>query len=442
MRKPATNRLVASGDVASHVTFGGAGRSWSPWRTVVGFGVVSLAADMVYQGARSVTGPLLASLGASAVLVGLVSGAGEAMALLLRIVSGSWADRSGRYWTLTFAGYALTVICVPALAITPFLAGAGLALACVLILGERVGKAVRSPAKTALLAHAAAAVGLGRGFGVYQALDQVGAVAGPLLVAAVIAAAGAIWPAMAVLIIPGAVAMLVLVRIRRTMGDPVENRDEAAQTAATDDSKGRESLLSRFHGQLPHVFWLFAAACAATTGGLVTFAVIAYHLTQDHVVAVAAVPLIYAAAMGAEALAALGSGWLFDRTRGRVLLALPLLVAAVPVLAFGGSPLIVIAGVLLWGAAGGVLDSTVKALVADLVPASRLATAYGVFAAIQGVAAIGGGVMAGALYERSLPILIAAVAATQVVALILLVATFRQHQRIQTQSSLGSTSSG
>jgi MFS family permease len=428
VRKTATNRPVASGDVASHVTSDGAGRSWSPWRTVVGFGVVSLAADMVYQGARSVTGPLLASLGASAVLVGLVSGAGEAMALLLRIVSGSWADRSGRYWTLTFAGYALTVICVPALAITPFVAGAGLALACVLILGERVGKAVRSPAKTALLAHAAAAVGLGRGFGVHQALDQVGAVAGPLLVAAVIAAAGAIWPAMAVLIIPGAVAMLVLVRIRRTMGDPAENRDEAAQTAATDDSKDRESLLSRFHGQLPHVFWLFAAACAATTGGLVTFAIIAYHLTQDHVVTLAAVPLIYAAAMGAEALAALGSGWLFDRTRGRVLVALPLLVAAVPVLAFGGSPLIVITGVLLWGAAGGVLDSTVKALVADLVPASRLATAYGVFAAVQGAAAIGGGVMAGALYERSLPVLIAAVAISQVVALILLVATFRQHQ--------------
>ena len=143
------------------------------------------------------------------------------------------------------AGYALTAICVPALAITPFVAGAGLALACVLILGERVGKAVRSPAKTALLAHAAAAVGLGRGFGVHQALDQVGAVAGPLLVAAVIAAAGAIWPAMAVLIIPGAVALLVLVRIRRSMGDPVESRDDAAQTATTDDPKHRESLLTQ-----------------------------------------------------------------------------------------------------------------------------------------------------------------------------------------------------
>ena len=406
---------------------GTVGRSWSPWRAVVGFGVVSLAADMVYEGARSVTGPLLASLGASAVLVGLISGAGEAMALLLRIFSGSWADRSGRYWTLTFAGYALTAICVPALAITPFVAGAGLALACVLILGERVGKAVRSPAKTALLAHAAAAVGLGRGFGVHQALDQVGGVAGPLLVAAIIAAAGAIWPAMAVLIIPGAVALLVLARIRRNMGNSVESAEDIAPETAVERERAG-AVLSRSHGPLPRAFWLFAAASAATTAGLVSFAVIGYHLTQDQVVPLAAVPLIYAAAMGAAALAALGSGWLFDRTRGRVLIGLPLLVAAVPVLAFAGSPLIAIAGALLWGAAGGVLDSSIKALVAAIVPTVRLATAYGVFAAVQGAAAIGGGVMAGALYERSLPLLIAAVAASQIVALVLLIATLRRHQ--------------
>jgi MFS family permease len=422
VRKPGTTRPVASGAVASP-TSGSAGRSWSPWRAVVGFGVVSLAADMVYEGARSVTGPLLASLGASAVLVGLVSGAGEAMALLLRVVFGSWADRSGRYWTLTFVGYALTAICVPALAITPFLAGAGLAVACILILGERFGKAVRSPAKTALLARAAADVGLGRGFGVHKALDQIGAVAGPVLVAAVIAAAaGSIWPAMAVLIVPGAVALIVLVRIRRSMGDPV--------TAEPDRPAPQPSTSP---GRLPREFWLFAAASAAISGGLVTFAVIAYHLTQDHVVPVAAVPLIYAAAMGAAALAALGSGWLFDRTRGGALLGLPLLVSVVPVLAFSGSPLIVIAGVLLWGVAGGILDSTIKALVADLVPAPRLATAYGVFAAVQGAAAIAGGVMAGALYERSLPMLIVAVAASQVLALVLLIATLRRQQRMQTR---------
>jgi MFS family permease len=401
----------------------------------VGFGVVSLAADMVYEGARSVTGPLLASLGASAVLVGLVSGAGEATALLLRVVFGSWADRSKRYWSLTFVGYGLTAACVPALAITPFLAGAGLALACILIIGERLGKAVRSPAKTALLAHAAAAVGLGRGFGVHQALDQIGAVAGPLLVAAVAAAAGTLWPAMAVLIIPGAVAMLILLRIWRSMNSP--NASGAATASTEKTPEARESLLSRLHGGLPRVFWLFAAA-AAVSAGLVTFAVISYHLTQDQVLPVAAVPVIYAAAMGASALAALGSGWLFDRNKGGALLGLPFLVSAVPVLAFATSPLIAIVGALLWGVAGGVLDSTVKALVADLVPASRRATAYGVFAAVQGAAAIGGGVMAGALYERSLPILIAAVIITQIIALVLLITTLRRHQRVETNTALPS----
>jgi hypothetical protein len=427
VNKPAQDRPAAAAEAASANASGAAALSWSPWRVVVGFGVVSLAADMVYQGARSVTGPLLASLGASAVLVGLVSGAGEATALLLRVVFGSWADRSRRYWTLTFVGYGLTAVCVPALAITPFFAGAGLAIACILILGERLGKAVRSPAKTALLAHAAIAVGLGRGFGVHQALDQTGAVAGPLLVAAVAAAAGTIWPAMAVLIVPGAVAMLMLLRIWRRTGTPVVSEDDAIPTDKTREP--RESLLSNLHGQLPRGFWLFAGAAAAASAGLVTFAVISYHLTQDQVVPVAAVPVIYAAAMAAEALTALGSGWLFDRTRGGALLGLPLLVTAVPILAFASSPMIAIIGALLWGAAAGVLDSTVKALVADLVPAPRRATAYGVFAAVQGAAAVAGGVMAGALYQHSLPILIAAVAATQVVALVLLIATLRRQQR-------------
>jgi MFS family permease len=434
VKKP-TARRTASADLTAINQSSIGQLSWSPWRTVVGFGVVSLAADMVYEGARSVTGPLLASLGASAVLVGLVSGAGEATALLMRLVFGSWADRSRQYWTLTFAGYGLTAVCVPALAVTPFLAGAGLALACVLILGERLGKAVRSPAKTALLAHAAAAVGLGRGFGVHQALDQIGAVAGPLLVAAVAAAAGTIWPAMAILIIPGALAMLMLARIWRSMGNPVAGGEDAATTEPIAAPERRESLFSRLHGRLPRVFWLFAAASAAASAGLVTFAVISFHLTQDHVVSVAAVPVIYAAAMAAEAFAALGSGWVFDRTRGVVLIGLPFVISAVPVLAFAGSPLMAITGAVLWGAAGGVLDSTVKALVADLVPASRRATAYGVFAAVQGAAAIGGGVMAGALYERSLPILIAAVVITQIIALVLLIATLRRYHSMASQAA-------
>jgi MFS family permease len=397
---------------------------WSPWRAVVGFGVVSLSADMVYEGARSITGPLLASLGASAVLVGLVTGAGEAVALVLRLVFGTWADRSGRYWTLTFAGYALTAVCVPALAVTPFLAGPGLALACVLILAERTGKAVRSPAKTALLAHAAGAVGLGRGFAVHKTLDQAGAVAGPLLVAAVAGLAGTLWPALAVLIVPGVTALLILAWIRHQTRDPATPAETPMsprpRVPPTAPERTRWSRSAVSH---PTSFWLFAGAAGSATAGLVTFGVISFHLTRDQVVPAATVPLIYAAAMAAEALAALATGWLFDRVKGRVLLALPVLVAVVPPLAFTSSPGAALVGVLIWGSAMGVQDSTVKALVADLVPATRRATAYGVFAAIQGAAAALGGVMAGALYEHSLPALISVVSATQLTALVLLVIT-------------------
>jgi MFS family permease len=417
--------------------------AWSPWRAVVGFGIVSLTADMVYEGARSMTGPLLAALGASAVVVGLVTGAGEAMALVLRLFSGTWADRSGRYWSLTVAGYALTAVCVPALAVTPFLAGAGLAVACALILAERTGKAVRSPAKSTLLAHAAGQVGMGKGIAVHKALDQAGAVLGPLLVAAVAAVTGALWPAFAVLIVPGAAAMIILVVLRRRVGDPVvvasgptpptgagptsdsaPPADTALQPTDTSPSAsaGRVSRI----GQLPTQFWLFAASAAAATAGLMTFGIIAYHLTVDQVVPVPTIPLVYAAAMAVEALAAVITGWLYDRHGARVLLVLPVLVAAVPPLAFTGSVGIAVAGILIWGAAVGVQDSTVKALVADLVPAGRRATAYGVFAAVQGGAAVVGGAAAAALYQHSLPALVGAVIATQVIAALLLVSTVRR----------------
>ncbi len=424
---------------------------WSPWRAVVGFGVVSLAADMVYEGARSVTGPLLAALGASGALVGLVTGAGEALALVLRLAFGSLADRSGRYWTLTLTGYLLTAVCVPALAVTPFLGSAGLVLACGLILAERTGKAVRSPAKSALLARAAAQVGLGRGFAVHKALDQVGAVAGPLLVAAIAAGSGVLWPAFAALSVPGAVSILLLVWIRRHLGDgddlsgavvtPAPRATVATPpavapaggTGATGDTAGSAGDGRRttkigapgVRAGLPSRFWWFAAASGAATTGLVTFGVISYHLVKSDVVALPAVPVVYAAAMGAAALAAVVTGWAFDRVHGRVLYVLPFLVAAVPPLAFSDRAVLAVTGVVLWGAAVGLQDSTVKALVAALVPARRRATAYGWFAAVQGAAAVLGGTVSGALYDRSLPLLVVLVAATQLVALVLLLLTLR-----------------
>ncbi|WP_343994230.1 MFS transporter, partial [Terrabacter terrae] len=397
----------AAGVTTEHVT----GR-WSAWRVVWWFGFVSLAADMVYEGARSMYGPLLASLGASALVVGLVTGAGEAMALVLRLVFGPLADRTGRYWGLTILGYGLTAVCVPLLAVTPFLGGAGLVVAAVLILLERSGKAVRSPSKSALLAHVATAVGRGRGFGLHKALDQVGALSGPLLVAAVTAAAsGAIWPGMAVLAIPGAVAMLLLAVIRSRVPDPsVYDAPGSAEVSAAPPGSPRGGLRGWFADAvgsgLPREFFGYALAAGLTTGGLVTFGILGYHLTVDHLVPVATVPVVYAGAMAVEALAALGVGLVYDRRGGAVLYAVPVLVALVPPLALSGTVWVALVGVAVWGLAYGVQDSTVKALVAEVVEAPRRATAYGVFAGVQGAFAIVGGLVAGWLYDRSLPALV------------------------------------
>jgi MFS family permease len=391
---------------------------WSPWRTVVWFGVVSLAADMVYEGARSITGPFLGSLGAGALTVGLVTGAGEAAALVLRLVSGPLADRSGRYWSLTILGYAMTVVCVPLMALAPFLGGAGLVFGATMVLLERAGKAIRSPSKSALLAHAARSVGRGRGFAVHKALDQVGAFAGPLLVAGVAALTARTWPGLAILAIPGGAALVLLLVVRARVPDP--SVYDAAEPATVAPGEAAPTASAVVHPRLPREFLLFALSCAASTLGLMTFGILGFHLAKADLVGPALVPVVYAGAMAVQAVSALATGFAYDRVGARVLLVLPFLVALVPLLALADRLGVALAGVLVWGAAVGVQDSTVKALVADLVPSRRLATAYGVFAAYQGAAALAGGALAGALYGGGTLDLVLVVAACQAVSLALL----------------------
>lgn len=394
---------------------------------MIGFGFVSLLADMVYEGARSLYGPALLALGASAATVGLVAGAGEAMALMLRLVAGPVADRRGAHWSFTIVGYALTAVCVPLMAVAPRLGAAGLVAAAVLILLERAGKAVRSPSKSALLAHAAKAVGRGTGFGVHKALDQTGAFAGPLLVAAVVAVSASLWWGYAALAVPGAAAMAVLLLVRARVPDPTVFDPQPATGAAPSRRPGTAGAWwsAMLGARLGSTFFRFAVAAALTTGGLVSFALVAVHLTRSLGVQAGMVPVVYAGAMLVEAVAALVTGRLFDRVGAKVLVMVPLLVAVVPPLVFGPHLGFALAGVACWAAAVGVQDSTIKALVADLVPARSLAGAYGVFAAVQGAFAVVGGVTAGWLLDRSVPALAALVGVTQLASLILLVATLR-----------------
>ena len=406
---------------------------------VVGLGFVSLAIDMVSDGAISVSGALLEELGASAVLVGTVTGTATAIALVLRLVTGPWADRSGAYWAFTIVGYAMSAVSVPLLALTPVLGSASLAAASALLITERTGKAVRGPAKTVLLADAAGAVGRGRGFGVHKLLDQIGAFSGPLVVAGVAAVTGALWPAFLVLLIPAAVAMVLLFWLRARVPDPSVYRADdtapATRAAPAEASAApvqmslaaRLSGLAAIPGHVRTTFLLFAAFAALTTFGLLSFGIVSYHLAAAELVPIAAVPLVYAAGMAAAAVGAVVTGWAYDRIGASVLLAVPLLTALVPGLALGGTVALVLTGVVIWGLATGVQDSTVKALVADLVPAEQRGSAYGWFAVFQGLGALAGAVVAGALYAN-LPLLVVLVVALQVAASVLLVVVLRRHR--------------
>jgi MFS family permease len=385
-------------------------KALSPWRFVVAFGVVAMLADVVYEGARSVAGPFLASLGATGVVVGVVTGAGEAAALGLRLVTGPLVDRTGRPWRWTVAGYALTVVSVPLLAFAgPLWTASGLLIA------ERTGKAVRSPAKDSLLAGASTGIGRGRAFAVHEALDQIGAFAGPLLVAGAVAVTGGFRAGFAVLALPGVAVLVLLAWLVRRVPDPslYETVPHAPATARAGGTR------------LPAAFRTYAAFTALTMLAYPTFGLLGYHLATRHLVPVAAVPLVYALAMGVDALAALAVGPLYDRYGRRVLAVLPVLVAAVPALAFARTLPAVLVGAVLWGAAMGVQESTMRAAVAELVPPARRGTAYGVFGAVYGLAWFAGSTALGASYDRSVPATIAFVVTVQIAALVLLLVTTR-----------------
>jgi MFS family permease len=392
--------------------------------------MVAMLADVVYEGARSVAGPFLATLGATGVVVGVVTGAGEAAALGLRLATGPLVDRTGRPWRWTVAGYAMTVVSVPLLALAgPLWTASGLLIA------ERTGKAVRSPAKDSLLAGASTGIGRGRAFAVHEALDQIGAFAGPLLVAGAVAVTGGFRAGFAVLALPGAVVLVLLAWLVRRVPDPsvYETGPHGTGPHGTGPhgtgphgTGPHAPATARAGGvRLPAAFWTYAAFTALTMLAYPTFGLLGYHLATRHVVPAAAVPLVYALAMGVDAVAALAIGPLYDRYGRRVLVVLPVLVAAVPALAFAGTLPAVLAGAVVWGAAMGVQESTMRAAVAELVPPARRGTAYGVFGAVYGLAWFAGSTALGAFYDRSVPATVAAVVTVQIAALVVLLVTTR-----------------
>jgi MFS family permease len=377
---------------------------------VVLLGVVSLFADMTYEGARSITGPYLAVLGASATVVGLVAGLGELIGYGLRLMSGYVSDRTGQYWAITILGYAVNLIAVPLLA----LAG-NWPLAALLMIAERTGKAIRTPARDAMLSHATHDMGRGWGFGLHEALDQIGAVLGPLIVAAVLYTRGEYQLGFAILAIPAILALLVLVAARLLYPRP---RDlEIGTPPLTTQGLGRS-------------FWLYLAAVALIAAGFADFPLIAYHFERAAVAPAGWIPVLYAIAMGVDALAALIFGRLFDRRGLAVLIAAALLSALVAPLVFLGGFWPALAGMALWGVGMGAQESIMRAALADMVPPHRRGTAYGLFNASYGLFWFLGSAAIGLLYDRSIPALIVFAVALQLAAVSVLWRVGRERRAI------------
>jgi predicted MFS family arabinose efflux permease len=346
-------------------------------------GVMSFFADFTYEGSRSIIGPYLGMLGAGAFAIAVITGAGEFLGYGLRLVSGRSADRTGRYWPITIGGYVLQMSVVPLLA----LAGSW-QVAAVLIIAERVGKATRNPPRDAMLSHAAREMGYGWGFGVHEALDQFGAMFGPLLVALVLAVSSHDYKlAFAALAAPAVITLALVVTARVFYPRPQDLSAGPAEVTTTG---------------LPRVFWIYLAGAALVAAGFADFPLIAYHFQQSHTVSAPVVPVFYAVAMAVSGIGSLVFGRLFDRTGIGVLVPLTVVVAVYAPLAFLGGFWAALAGVALWGLGMGVHESIIPAAVAPMVSADRRASAFGLFTGAYGLAWMAGSIVIGALFYVSL----------------------------------------
>lgn len=334
---------------------------------------------MTYEGAHSIIGPYLKDLGATAFQVALIAGVGEMLAASLRYFSGKFADRTHAYWTITFLGYAMNVVAVPALAFA-----VNWQMASILIIAERTGKALRGPARDVLLSGATQEVGHGWGFGLHSIMDQTGAVIGPLLMFAAVAKSHHFGPGFLWLAFP-AVGTLIALSLAR-----VVNPDHA------------NPVTVRTSQVLPKVFWTYVAAAGLLALGFVDFPILAYHFQSANLSAEATIPLLYTGAMAANGLTALLFGSLFDRFGlNALVIGIFISMLSLPFGFLGGATGMVVS-VACWATGLGAQDACLRSGIATVVSMNKRGSAFGAFNGVYGVMWFLGSATMGLLYSRSL----------------------------------------
>ncbi len=375
---------------------------------VVLLGLVSLFSDMTYEGARSINGQFLELLGTNGFVVGIVAGIGELFGYGLRLLSGYLTDKTKRYWLITISGYTLNLISVPILAWAGYWQ-----LAVTFMIMERVGKALRSPAKDALLSFGAKQIGAGWGFGLQEALDQIGATLGPILVAAVLYFKNQNYHlAYFLLFIPAIIAIAILFYAKYLYPNP-ENLEVKTKSL---EIKGYNKY-----------FWWYLSAVIFVAAGYADFPIIAYHIKLKHLVNDSTIPLIYSFAMISDAFAALILGKLYDKIGLKSLLIAILLSTFFSPLIFLGNLNLIIIGMALWGIGMGAQESILRAFVAQIIPQNKRGTSYGTFNAVYGLFWFLGSSFIGLLYDKSLIALVLFSTITQIIGAVIIFMLSQSH---------------
>ena len=397
---------------------------------IVLFGIVSLFSDMTHEGASSIRGAYLSLLGASAGVIGFASGLGELVGYSMRYVFGRLTDRTKLYWPMTIAGYVLDIIAVPALALV---GEHGWVAACALLIVQRMGKAIKKPAKDTLMSFASSQEGTGKSFGLQELLDQIGAFLGPVLLYLVmlLRQQGNTFDAyalcFAVLAIPGAITLILLLVTKHKFPNPEQFEPEP-----------KEYIPFRMKRE----FLLYIAGISLFAVGFIDYSLVLMHISSTFtslsaglaetgsLVTEGTLPLLYAGAMLVDAVAALVFGYLYDKKGVKVLVLSTVFSAPFPILIFAGKSIpVVLAGIALWGVGMGAQESILKAAVTTMVPKNSRATGYGIFECSFGVFWFLGSWLLGTLYDVSIPAMIAVSVVAQLAAIPLYLASAKDRRR-------------
>ncbi|MCL2833305.1 MAG: MFS transporter [Treponema sp.] len=351
-------------------------------------GIMSGFSDMTKEGASSILGAFLSLAGASAAVIGFVSGLGEFIGYSLRLLTGWLTDKTKKYWPITIVGYIIDCMGVPLLALVP---RDGWILACVIIVIQRTGKAIKKPAKDTLLSFAAAQTGAGKSFAIQEFLDQIGAFIGPVMLFFIILLKknedlfSVYTVCFAVLFIPSAITILLLLIAKHRYPEP--EKFEPPQ---------KEAVPFRMN----HSFIFYMVAISLFGFGFLDFPIITMHTLKTGLIPEDTISLIYAGAMAVDAFAALFFGWLFDKKGIKVLMLSTLASAPFAIFIFSmNSRWALFLGVALWGIGMGAQESILKSAVTQIVPKQTRSSGFGIFQTAFGACLFLGTWLMGVLYD-------------------------------------------